>query len=261
MKMKEFDKYLTNVKLFETSLWKYLASTSAIGLVLVIGQWDNFNKQFNAVTELCVVISGMAATLESFFSSLRKTSESKYDVLNYQPLFLGTRALGGLLGSALSFYLYYQYAVKSNEASLFFAMIGTYLFFRVISQSVKHLNILEHQSALWNSLTDDEREAWLERKKEISGVVSRLRKDIEIFAQEQKFTRLSIAEKVRQIDESKKQVLREKGGIGRFLAFIYPLTKLTLNLRGSLGLVTKNERTHLKDLAESKLDLMKRHDS
>lgn len=259
--MEDFNKYLTDVKSLESSLWKYMASTSVIGVILVAGQWDTFDKLFHAVTELCVVIAGMAAILEAFLGSLHKASDSEYDVLNYQPLFLGLRAFAGLFFSALSYYIYYQYVTNNNELSLLFAMFGTYLFFRVIAQSVKHLNILERQSMMWARLSDEEKVIWFKRKKEVERIVDNMQKHIEISRQEYKLISLSVAESFRVIDELKKQKLKKRGGFGVFLAFIYPITKSTLNLRGSLGLVTNEERAYLKDVAEIKLELMKEYNS
>ena len=151
--MQNFQQFLNEVKSFESSLWKYLAGTAVLSGVLVAGQFNKFTPGFNALTEVCGVIAGMAAIIPAYMKRLVHVSKRRGKVLNYEPILLPFQTMATLVLAILAFYQYYQLTKGGFESCLFFMAAGVYLFFRVIGQSIHHFYMSASQEVIWNELS------------------------------------------------------------------------------------------------------------
>ena len=175
--MEDFGQFLQRVKRLEGTLWKSLMGTSLFSAVLVAGQLSTFSPSFNALTEICGVIAGIAGILPLYVQRLKHVADRDAEILNFYSPVLGIGIGFTLALSIVMFYFYYILATKGYESCLFLMVSGTFCFFLVLGQVAHHFYMFEQQELMWNSMSLEQRTKWRDRRRQIV-------KDTESFVKE-----------------------------------------------------------------------------
>jgi hypothetical protein len=252
--MQDFKGFLEQAKSFEVSLWKFLIGSALLSGILVAGQFDNFPRGFSALAEVCGVVAGMAAIIPAYMRRMTHPSDRTRDELNYFPMLLPARTFLTLMLTIGMFYWYYSLASVKNQYCLFPLAAGSYLFFRVIAESIHHFYMAERQEALWNSMTEEQKERWRDTKEDLIKLLDDTESDNEAIEVQLKLMQARNEEWERKSDEERRAELRETGRWGRFVAFLYPIRRPTLKTRTGLGLLSRREREHAMYLLQARAE-------
>ena len=162
----EFSRFATEVKSFEKTLYGLVASSFVFAGISSLVKADHFKDEAGlaSLTLLVGTIGGVAGVLVTYVGWSRHPLDEFGARMAFRAAGFSWQLGFTFLVSVASLYVFYDLSRGDHDASLLVLPISTFFFFRALVTGFLVAREAEAQRRMWDTMTVEQRKAWLARE-------------------------------------------------------------------------------------------------